>query len=96
MDTRGQSWAPLTGRRSYRVRLTLPRLPVSQGEFRLYAFLGDETALHLHDQRILRPGFRVASREYVVGLVRPEHTWSLPEPAEAAPTAEMGARAAAR
>jgi lipopolysaccharide transport system ATP-binding protein len=95
MDTRGERWAPLTGQRRYRVRLTLPELPVAQGEFRLYAFLGDETALHLHDQRILRPGFRVASRDYVVGLVRPEHAWSLPEPAEVAPPAERGARAAA-
>ena len=77
------------------MRLTLPRLPVAQGEFRLYAFLGDETALHLHDQRILRPGFRVVSRDYVVGLVRPDHVWSLPEPAEAALPAEAGTRAAA-
>ena len=60
--------APLSGRRLYRVRLTFPDLPIAQGQFRLYAFLGDETALHLHDLRVLRPGFTVVSPDYAVGL----------------------------
>jgi ABC-type polysaccharide/polyol phosphate transport system ATPase subunit len=94
IDTRGESWAPLTGRRRYRVRLTLPQFPVAQGDFRLYAYLGDETALHLHDQRVLRPGFRVASREYVVGLLRPAHAWSLAEEGEAVAPVRAGATAA--
>jgi lipopolysaccharide transport system ATP-binding protein len=79
VDTRSEAWAPLTGRRRYRVRLLLPELPVAQGDFRIYAFLGDETALHLHDLRILRPGFSVVAPEYVVGLVRPRAIWSFPE-----------------
>jgi lipopolysaccharide transport system ATP-binding protein len=78
VDTRSEPWAPLTGRRRYRVRLLLPELPITQGEFRVYAFLGDETALHLHDLRILRPGFSVVSPDYAVGLVRPRHVWSFP------------------
>src|SRR5262249_46527788 len=32
VDTRGEAWAPLTGRREYRVRLTLPALPIAQGD----------------------------------------------------------------
>jgi ABC-type polysaccharide/polyol phosphate transport system ATPase subunit len=80
VDTRSEPWAPLTGRRSYRVRLMLPELPIAQGEFRVYAFLGDETALHLHDLRILHPGFSVVAPDYAVGLVRPRHVWSFPEP----------------
>ena len=79
VDTRSEPWAPLTGRRRYRVRLRLPELPIAQGEFRVYAFLGDETALHLHDLRILRPGFSVTPPEYMVGLLRPRHVWSFPE-----------------
>lgn len=79
VDTRSEPWAPLTGRRRYRVRLALPELPIAQGEFRLYAFLGDETALHLHDLRVLRPGFSVVSADYAVGLLRPRHVWSLSE-----------------
>jgi lipopolysaccharide transport system ATP-binding protein len=78
LDTRREPWAPLTGRRRYRLRLLVPELPVSQGEFRVYAYLGDEKALHVHDLRIVKPGFTVASRDYVVGLVAPRHIWLLP------------------
>lgn len=79
VDTRSEPWAPLTGRKRYRVRLVLPDLAIAQGEFRLYVFLGDETALHLHDLKVLRPGFTVVAPEYVVGILRPTCTWSLAE-----------------
>jgi ABC-type polysaccharide/polyol phosphate transport system ATPase subunit len=87
VDTRSEPWAPLTGRRSYRLRVSFPEMPIAQGEFRLYAFLGDESALHLHDLRVLRPGFSVVSADYTVGLLRPRHHWMLsesPEESEAA------------
>jgi len=77
VDTRGEPWAPLTGRSSYRLRLLFPELPIAQGEFRLYAFLGDETALHLHDLKVLKPGFSVLAPEYSVGMLRPRHVWSV-------------------
>jgi lipopolysaccharide transport system ATP-binding protein len=94
VDTRSEPWAPLSGRRRYRVRLTLPELPITQGDFRLYAFLGDETALHLHDLRILRPGFTVVAPDYAVGLVRPRSAWSLlPAEGAAVPTADRPAAA---
>jgi lipopolysaccharide transport system ATP-binding protein len=79
VDTRAEDFAPLTGRRHYRLRLVLPQLPIAQGQFRLYAFLGDESALHLHDLRVLRPGFTVVSPDYAVGLVKPRHVWSVVE-----------------
>ncbi|HEY6065952.1 MAG TPA: polysaccharide ABC transporter ATP-binding protein, partial [Thermoanaerobaculia bacterium] len=63
VDTRSESFAPLTGSRAYRLRLLLPQLPIAQGEFRLYAFLGDETALHLHDLKVLHPGFTIVAPE---------------------------------
>ena len=84
VDTRGEPWAPLTGRRRYRLRLVFPGLPIAQGDFRLYVFLGDETALHLHDLRVLKPGFRVVSSDYVVGLLRPAHHWAVAEEEAAA------------
>jgi ABC-type polysaccharide/polyol phosphate transport system ATPase subunit len=89
VDTREESWAPLTGRTQYRLRLTVPRLPIAQGDFRVYVYLGDEKALHVHDLKILRPGFSVEASEYVVGLIRPEHAWSLAEP-DAAPALPVG------
>ena len=82
MDTRQEPWAPLTGRERYRLRLLVPDLPVAQGEFRVYVYLGDEKALHVHDLRILKPGFSVASPDYVVGLLRPRHVWTREEPKE--------------
>ena len=79
VDTRAESFAPLTGRHTYRLRLVFPQIPIAQGEFRLYAFLGDETALHLHDLKVLRPGFSVVSPDYAVGLIRPRHFWTVTE-----------------
>jgi lipopolysaccharide transport system ATP-binding protein len=79
VDTRNEPWAPLTGSTSYRLRVLFPEIPIAQGEFRLYAFLGDESALHLHDLRVLRPGFSVMSADYTVGLIRPRHRWTLSE-----------------
>jgi hypothetical protein len=86
VDTRDEAWAPLSGRRRYRVRLVLPELPLAQGDFEVYAYVGDEKALHVHDVRILRPGFTVAAPEYVVGVVAPRHRWTLTED-DAAPEA---------
>lgn len=89
VDTRSEPWAPLTGRRSYRLRVTFPEMPIAQGDFRLYAFLGDESALHLHDLRVLRPGFSVVSADYTVGMLRPRHHWMLSEaPEETAATSQ--------
>lgn len=79
VDTREENFAPLSGRRSYRLRVVFPDLAIAQGQFRLYAFLGDEKALHLHDLRVLRPGFTVVSPDYAVGLLKPRHVWSLVE-----------------
>jgi ABC-type polysaccharide/polyol phosphate transport system ATPase subunit len=79
VDTRAEAFAPLTGRHAYRLRLVLPELPIAQGDFRLYAFLGDETALHLHDLKVLHPGFTVVSPDYTVGMVRPRHFWTVTE-----------------
>jgi len=84
VDTREEPWAPLTGRRHYRLRLVFPELPIAQGEFRLYVFLGDEKALHLHDMRILKPGFTVVPPDYAVGMVAPRHSWSIAEDESAA------------
>ena len=68
---------PFQGRRRYRVRLTLPDFPVSHGDFNVFAYLGDEHGLHLHDARILSPGFSVLSPAYAVGLIAPPRTWSV-------------------
>jgi lipopolysaccharide transport system ATP-binding protein len=93
VDTRPESWAPLTGRSRYRLRLSFPRLPVAQGDFRVFVYLGDEKALHVHDARILKPGFSVVSSDYVVGLLRPDYEWAFPD-AETAADVGTASRAA--
>jgi homopolymeric O-antigen transport system ATP-binding protein len=85
VDTRREPFAPLTGERRYAVRATFPDLPVAQGEFRLYVYLGDEHALHLHDARILPGAFSYSAAEYVVGLLRPICAWALVEEADREP-----------
>jgi lipopolysaccharide transport system ATP-binding protein len=75
VDTRPEPWAPLTGNRSYRLRVAFPELSIAHGEFRVFVYLGDEKALHVHDLRILKPGFSVVSSEYVAGLLAPRHVW---------------------
>jgi lipopolysaccharide transport system ATP-binding protein len=91
MDTRHEAWAPLTGRDRHRLRLVVPELPIAQGDFRVYVYLGDEKALHVHDLRILKPGFSVASSDYVVGLLRPRHVWTQEEPRQKEPAAGRAA-----
>ena len=95
VDTRPEPWAPLTGRTRYRLRLSFPRLPVAQGDFRVFVYLGDEKALHVHDARILKPGFSVVSPEYVVGLLRPAYEWAFPEADTEADAGEGPSRRAA-
>jgi hypothetical protein len=91
MDTRREAWAPLTGRDRHRLRLVVPELPIAQGDFRVYVYLGDEQALHVHDLRILKSGFSVASSDYVVGLLRPRHVWTQEEPRAKEPAAGRAA-----
>ena len=87
LDTRGQPWAPIHGGSTFRVRLHVPELLLAQGDFKVYAFLTDEKALHLHDVRILDPGFTVVPPDYTVGLMQPNHSWSLTGTNAAAETA---------
>jgi lipopolysaccharide transport system ATP-binding protein len=89
VDTRREGWAPLTGRGRHRLRLVVPELPIAHGDFRVYVYLGDEKALHVHDVRILKPGFSVDSAEYVVGMLQPRHVWTQEEPRAKEPAAAL-------
>lgn len=51
--TFGTNWdgmRPLSGKREYDVSLVVPDVPLTPGEYRVYAFVGDGEALHLHDR----------------------------------------------
>ena len=51
---------PLSGRRSYDVSLLIPEVPLNPGEYRVFAFVGDGEALHLHDRAELSFSIRGA------------------------------------
>jgi hypothetical protein len=86
-SSRQQGLPPITGRRGYRARLVVPEMPLLKGEFSLYVFLLDESALHVFDRRVLRGAMIVDIPEFVVGLVRAGHRWEVEAlPASAAAT----------
>jgi lipopolysaccharide transport system ATP-binding protein len=64
-----------SGARSYEARLTVPELPLVKGDFVLYVFLLDERGLHLYDQLLVAPGFRVENPHYSFGVVQIPHRW---------------------
>lgn len=66
-----------SGKLRYRVRLSVPELPILKGEFSLYVFLLDEQGMHVYDQYLLQTAFSVESRGFQVGLVHTAHRWDL-------------------
>lgn len=76
MSTSHDGLDPYTGRRHYRVRLGVPRLPLLSGNFHIQVYLLDEAALHVYDQRKLRNELLVETDTYKVGLLETEHRWS--------------------
>jgi lipopolysaccharide transport system ATP-binding protein len=81
---------PLVGRTAYRLRLTVPQLPLVKGDFTLYVFLLDESGLHVYDEQVVPSAFSLASEEYHFGLVAMEHVWDDPDDACATQEAPGG------
>jgi lipopolysaccharide transport system ATP-binding protein len=69
---------PLAGARRQRLRLEIGELPLVKGEFMLYVFLLDHRGLHVYDQLIRRPAFRIEAGAYRFGLVDVAHRWREP------------------
>ena len=72
--------APLTGETDYRIRLTVPELPILKGQFTLYVFLLDEVGLHVYDRQLIPAALTVETPEYQMGLMTVEHTWDQERP----------------
>jgi len=68
---------PLRGDTRYTLRMSISQLPLVKGEFTLYVFLLDGSALHVYDERIVTAAFRVDSEAYRFGLVDVDHVWEL-------------------
>ncbi|HVS02758.1 MAG TPA: ABC transporter ATP-binding protein [Thermoanaerobaculia bacterium] len=81
-------------RHRHALRLRLPQLPMIKGEYTLYVFLVDGEGLHVYDRQVLDRLFRVASEEYVFGIVAPAHEWALEPDAGELPAGAVAAAGA--
>ncbi|MGH9442148.1 MAG: ABC transporter ATP-binding protein [Thermoanaerobaculia bacterium] len=90
-DTSGWERAPLSGSDRFRIRLTIPNLPISHGNFNVSAFVADEKALYPHDFRRVAPGFSIHASRYVVGILSTPSAWSLEESSAAESEAKESA-----
>jgi lipopolysaccharide transport system ATP-binding protein len=67
--------APLSGQRSYRVRLRVPALPVAEATMIVAAYLFDEHGLHIYSQSIWSGKLRVRGEEWTPSLLDLAHEW---------------------
>ena len=65
-----QHGEPISGAREHEVSFTLDSLPLTKGAFAIYAFLVDESALHVYDRHVLTEAFAVDSDGYEFGIFR--------------------------
>jgi lipopolysaccharide transport system ATP-binding protein len=66
---------PWSGRTRYSVSFEIPDLPLVKNTFKLYVFLLDEDALHIHDTRILEDALTIEYDEYPFGIIAIPHYW---------------------
>jgi len=75
-DTRGDGHPPLTGAARYRIAYRIPQLPVRSGEYSVFIYLGDDTALHLYDHLLLRGVIRFRNERFDVGILEVPREWT--------------------
>lgn len=79
-----QDREPLSGQTEYQARFLIDSLPLTKGSFAVFAFLLDESALHVYDRQVLTEAFVVESGEYEFGIFRVEHVLEVGMPADVA------------
>lgn len=65
---------PLAGQSRYEIEIKLRDVPLLRGDYSLYAFAGDENALHIYDRKALRTAFSIESDAYELGIVSVKHS----------------------
>lgn len=73
--THRDNLAAQSGALDYRARLTVPDLPLIQGEYEVHVYLLGQRGLLVHDRRVVAPAFRIARRRFASGLIDPDHRW---------------------
>jgi lipopolysaccharide transport system ATP-binding protein len=64
-----------SGRRSHRVVLEIPDLPLRRGRYSITFLLLDERGLHVYDRRFLKDALVVQSPHFTSGLLQIRHRW---------------------
>jgi len=77
VSTRRDGVDAFTGDHRYRLRCRIPAVPIAAGTFHIYAFLLDESGLHVHDQVIITEAVRFEAPEWTPSLISVEHLWEL-------------------
>ncbi len=83
VGTHADGLPPLTGRTDYEVTARLIDVPLLRGEYDILAFIGDENAMAVYDQRDLRPGFSMSGERYEIGMISVDHRWEYESRVEA-------------
>jgi hypothetical protein len=66
---------PFGGHMTYGVTLRFPRLPLSNGSFRIIVVLLDEHGVHMYYQKIAEQTLTIRNAEKEWGLCYLAHTW---------------------
>ncbi len=64
-----------SGRRSHRVILEIPELPLRRGRYSITLLLLDENGLHVYDRRVVKDTLVVQSPHFTSGLLQIRHRW---------------------
>ncbi|HEY0141408.1 MAG TPA: ABC transporter ATP-binding protein [Thermoanaerobaculia bacterium] len=77
VGTHADGAKPLLGSNEYEVSAQLLGVPLLRGDYTVFAFVGDENAMAVFDQRQLRPGFSMTGDRFEIGLLSIDHRWQL-------------------
>jgi len=77
VSTSRDGFDPLSGDHRHLLRCHIPAVPIAAGTFHIYAFLLDESGLHVHDQVIITEAVRFESPEWTPSLIDVEHHWEI-------------------
>ena len=69
--------SPVRGRGSHRAVVTVPRLPMTKGDYSACVFLLDEESLHVYDRKVQANVLEVEAGRFEPSLFDVPHEWEL-------------------
>ena len=68
---------PVRGRGSHRAVVTVPRLPMTKGDYSACVFLLDEESLHVYDRKVAANVLEIEAERFEPSLFDVSHEWEL-------------------